>query len=237
MRALGFWARTLPFFFLIENALETLPSRQWALRSFALAFLSVSPTSFGTLHLGGDTLANVAVAAWFALIVSAQFPVPEQSPDQPVNFEPAAALAVSVTGVPSLNCAEHVAPHLIPAGELVTPPEPFPDLVTVSVRGGTKLAVTVVSELSATVQVPVPEHPPPLQPAKTEPVSGAAVSVTVVPCAKVNAQTLPQSKADGLDVIRPEPAPALPAVSLAMAQEGNLKSPIRVRQLNELVVA
>ena len=67
--------------------------------------------------------------------VLAQVPVPEQSPDQPVNFEPAPAAAVRVTEVPSTNCAEHVAPHAIPAGELVTVPEPEPLLLTVSVRG------------------------------------------------------------------------------------------------------
>jgi len=233
--AFGVWPMTLPFFFVLENFLVTLPALQWALASFDFALASFRPMTFGTLHL--TPLTKPAVTEWFPLIVSVQVPVPEQSPDQPMNLEPAAALAVSVTGVPPLNCAVQVVPQLIPAGELVTVPEPLPDFATVSVGNGTKVAVTVVSEVSATVHVPVPEHPPPDQPAKTEPVSDDAVSVTVVPCAKVNAQMLPQSKPDGLDVIEPEPAPAFAAVSLATAQAGNLKLPMRVRQLNELVVA
>ena len=47
-------------------------------------------------------------------------PVPEQSPDQPANFEPAFAAAVRVTAAPYVNWAEHTAPQSSPAGELVT---------------------------------------------------------------------------------------------------------------------
>ena len=72
----------------------------------------------------------------FAVIVSMQTPMPEQSPDQPVNVEPAAGASMSVTAVPLLNDAEQVAPQLAPAGELVTVPEPEPLLVTVRVRTG-----------------------------------------------------------------------------------------------------
>jgi hypothetical protein len=50
-----------------------------------------------------------------------------------VNVEPAVAVAVSVTIVPEANDAEQVAPQSIPAGELVTEPEPVPALLTVSV--------------------------------------------------------------------------------------------------------
>jgi hypothetical protein len=41
-----------------------------------------------------------------------------------------------------------------------------------------KLAVTAVSELSVTWQLPVPEQPPPDQPVNVEPESAAAVRVT-----------------------------------------------------------
>jgi len=44
-----------------------------------------------------------------------------------------------------------------------------------------KVAVTVVAAVSVTVQVPVPEQPPPLQPSNVEPALGVAVSVTPVP--------------------------------------------------------
>ena len=46
-------------------------------------------------------------------------------------------------------------------------------------RPPTKLAVTVWEAFIVTVQVPVPVHPPPLQPVKELPAAGVAVSVTV----------------------------------------------------------
>ena len=41
--------------------------------------------------------------------------------------------------------------------------------------------MTDVAAFMVTAQVPVPEQPPPLQPANVEPPAGAAVSVTTVP--------------------------------------------------------
>jgi hypothetical protein len=74
-----------------------------------------------------------------ALSVTVQVPVPEQPPpDQPVNVEPELRAAVSVTWVPSPNCAEHVDPQSTPGAELVTEPDPEPDLVTLSVRAGSE---------------------------------------------------------------------------------------------------
>jgi len=43
------------------------------------------------------------------------------------------------------------------------------------------VAITVCAELMVTMQVPVPEHPPPLQPVNTEPGLAVAVSVTCWP--------------------------------------------------------
>jgi hypothetical protein len=43
-----------------------------------------------------------------------------------------------------------------------------------------KVADTLLAEFIVTVQVPPPEHPPPLQPTKIEPGCGVAASVTVV---------------------------------------------------------
>src|SRR5439155_402179 len=81
--------------------------------------------------------------------------------------EPAAGAAVSVTAVPLAKLAEQVAPQVMPAGLLVTVPAPAPALETVSVKVcRVKVAVTVVAAESVTVQAPVPEHPPPLQPLK-----------------------------------------------------------------------
>jgi hypothetical protein len=46
---------------------------------------------------------------------------------------------------------------------------------------GEKLAVTVVAALNVTWQLPLPLHPPPLQPVKTEFGFAMAVNVIVVP--------------------------------------------------------
>ena len=43
-----------------------------------------------------------------------------------------------------------------------------------------KVAVTLLFAVINTVQVPVPEQPPPLHPANVEPALGVAVSVTEV---------------------------------------------------------
>jgi hypothetical protein len=79
--------------------------------------------------------AKVAVTAWAALMVTVQEPVPVQpAPLQPVKVEPVAGEAVRVTAVPVAKEAEHVAPHEIPAGLLVTVPVPAPDFETVKVE-------------------------------------------------------------------------------------------------------
>ena len=60
---------------------------------------------------------------------------------------------------------------------------PLPALVTVRVKIGVKDAVTVVAAVRVSVHAPVPVQPPPLQPEKTEPTAGVAVSVTTAPLA------------------------------------------------------
>src|SRR3954449_1668581 len=68
-------------------------------------------------------------------MVTVHAPVPVQpSPVQPVKVESAAAAAVRVTTVPSANECVQVAPQSMPAGALVTPPVPVPDLLTVNRR-------------------------------------------------------------------------------------------------------
>src|SRR5439155_6091994 len=130
-------------------------------------------------------------------------------PGQPVKVEPAAGVAVSVTTVPLAKLAEQVAPQVMPAGELVTVPLPVPALLAVSEKvGRAKVAVTVVAALRVTVQVPVPEQPPPLQPVKVEPAAGVAVRVTAVPLAKLTEQVAPQLIPTGELVTVPLPVPA-----------------------------
>jgi hypothetical protein len=64
----------------------------------------------------------------------------------------------------------------------VTVPVPVPDFVTVKLCCViAKFAVTDLAAVIVTLQVPVPEHPPPDQPVKVYPLFGEAVNVTDVP--------------------------------------------------------
>src|SRR5438132_1394 len=122
---------------------------------------------------------------------------------------PAAGAAVRVTARRLGRLAASGAPKVMPAGLLVTVPAPVRALETVSVKVcRVNVAVTVVAALKVTVQAPVPEQPPPLQPPKVAPAAGAAVSVTVVPLAKLAAQVAPQSMPAGELVTVPLPVPA-----------------------------
>ena len=61
-------------------------------------------------------------------------------------------------------------------------PVPVPDFVTVKLYTVVaKDAVTDVAAFIVTVQVPVPEHPPPDQPEKVEPLAADAARATDVP--------------------------------------------------------
>ena len=84
-----------------------------------------------------------------------------------------------MTFVPALKLNVQVGPQLMPAGELVTVPEPL----TLTVNGcwtTLKVAVTFFVAVMPTTQPAVPLHAP-LQPANVEPAAGDGVSVTFVP--------------------------------------------------------
>ena len=74
-----------------------------------------------------------------------------------------------------------------------------------------KVAVTAVSALSVTVQADWPEQAPP-QPAKANPLAGAAVSETPVPFANEAVQAAPQLIPAGAEVTTPEPESATDSV-------------------------
>jgi hypothetical protein len=125
--------------------------------------------------------AKVAVTEAAAERDTEQVPVPEQLPPlQPEKVKPEAELADSVTLVLMGKLVEQVPPQLIPAGELVTVPEPA--LLMVSATDcKEKVAMTVVVALRVTEQVPVPEQPPPLHPENVDPATAFAARAIEVP--------------------------------------------------------
>ena len=82
-------------------------------------------------------------------------------------------------------------------------------LVIVGAGMSVKVAVMILLALMVTVQVPVPEHSPPLQSVKVEPVEAVAVNVTEVLLSKEAEQIAPQVMPPGLLVTVPLPAPVL----------------------------
>ena len=101
------------------------------------------PTLLTERVTGGDTAVKVAVTFFAAVMLTVQVLLPEQSPLQPVKV-PLVAVAVSVTLVPLSKLAEQVDPQLMPEGLLVTVPlpVPVPDITTVRVSGGGRLATS-----------------------------------------------------------------------------------------------
>ncbi len=137
-----------------------------------------------SLNLAVGSRSKVAVTDLAEVIVTRHLfsPLTESQPDQATALVLAPGVPVSVTAVPWSKLAEQVAPQLIPAGELVTVPEPVPFLVTVSrCCSSANVAVTDFASDIVTLQVPVPEQPLPDQPLKVEPDSALALSVTSVP--------------------------------------------------------
>jgi hypothetical protein len=108
---------------------------------------------------------------------------------------------------PGTKANLHRLPQAIPAGRLLTVPLPTLRISNVaSLR--TKVAMTVVSAVTASEQVGLlPAHPPD-HPEKVEPAAGVAVSVTVWPCMKSAEQVGPQLTALVVSLTVPLPEPA-----------------------------
>jgi hypothetical protein len=75
---------------------------------------------------------NVAETERAWVIDTVQVPSPLHAPPHPMNCQPAAAVATSVTDAPLSNGAEHVAPQSMPVGLLVTCPDPVLEAVSVN---------------------------------------------------------------------------------------------------------
>src|SRR5262249_29689320 len=109
------------------------------------------PASVFTVRLCWEL--NVAVTFLGAFIVTRQSPwmSTESQPDQLTNWVLAPDIPVRVTAAPWLYLREQVEPQSMPAGELVTVPEPAPPLFTVSVRWEMlKVAVTLLGAFMVT---------------------------------------------------------------------------------------
>lgn len=184
----------------VQTVLHVIPAG-------ALVTVPVPPPE--TVTVSPSVVAEVNVAVIVVALVGATLhvPIPEQPPpDQPAKTAPAAGAAVRTTELPDGKVAEHVRPHVMPAGALVTVPLPAPARTTVTATGaGANAAPTVVAAVIVTVHVAVPEHPPPVQPVKTDPAAGVAASATLDPAANVAEQTLPQLMPAGVLVTLPLP--------------------------------
>src|SRR3954452_21310792 len=100
----------------------------------------------------------------------------------------------------------------MPAGELETVPDPLPDLATVSARVcSVNVAVTARAWSIVTVQPPVPVHAP-LQPLKSEPVTGVGVRVTLAASSNEALQVAPHVNAAGELDTDPDPLPLFETV-------------------------
>jgi hypothetical protein len=159
---------------------------------------------------------KTAVALRSSVIASVQVAaVPLQAPVQPVNVEPAAAAAVSVTVAPFVKPAPQVAPQAMPAGLLVTVPLPLPAFATASSALTVKTAVALRSPVIASVQVAAVPLQAPVQPVNVEPAAAAAVNVTVAPFVNPAPQVAPQAMPAGLLETLPLPVPDVATASCA----------------------
>ena len=137
------------------------------------AFETVMVTGFGL---------NVAVTPSAVLVETVHVPVPVQPPPlQPANVEPVAGVAVRTTDIPGPYASLQSVGQLMPAGADTTVPTPVPASVTTTELLTAKEAWTVTLAVAVTAQLPVPVHPPPDQPTKSEPDVAVACSVTVLP--------------------------------------------------------
>jgi hypothetical protein len=145
-------------------------------------------------------------------------PLVQPVPDQPAKVEPEAAVAVKVTAVPLLKEYEQVLPQLMPAGLLVTVPEPVPALANVNVYvTGVRLKVAVQLTELLTVMLPLEQAASPDQPAKVEPLAATAERVTTVPLVTLVEQLLPQLMPAGELVTVPLPVPVRVTVTVKFA--------------------
>ena len=168
---------------------------------------------------------NVAVTLCAAVMDTAQVgpALDWHAPPQREKTLPCDALAVRATVVPLGKSARHTDPHEMPAGALVTVPEPL--ALTWSPNTRVKLAPTVCAAVIDSVHVgPLLDSQSPVQPLNVLPSATVAVSVTLVPSAKSALHVAPQATPAGTLVIVPSP---LPDRATARARAGGGGGPPR----------
>lgn len=133
------------------------------------------------------------------------------APDQLAKVLLVAGVSVSVTAVLGTKFPVQVPVEglvqLIPAGVLVTVPEPAPAVATVKGMPPAKTAVTVAGAVIVMLHAPLPEQLP-LQSANEKLVAGVSVKVTAVFGAKPALQVPGQLIPAGLLVTVPIPVSA-----------------------------
>jgi hypothetical protein len=148
---------------------------------------------------------KVAVTSFAVFIATVHVPVPvHPPPDQPVNVDDESGAAVRVTDDPSVMIVEQVVPQSMPGVVDVTLPLPVPLLETVSERP--KVAVTERTSDIVTMHGPLPLQAPD-QPANVDPVTGVAVSSTVMFQGNEAEHATPQLMPAGREATVPEPEP------------------------------
>src|SRR5690348_6122521 len=113
----------------------------------------------------------------------------------PVKIDPVSGLTVSLTLLPVAKSATQLEPQSMPFGILAIRPVPVPVFCIVrreAFTGGLNVAVTVRFWSMLMLHAPVPPQAPP-QPAKVEPLLGAAAKLTAVPGIKLAVQVAVQA--------------------------------------------
>jgi hypothetical protein len=127
------------------------------------------------------------------------------------------AQVMLVIGLVQVSCTVPVNPvcpvstkpnTALPPGTVFTVEElPGPTEMITGVFPLLNVAVTAVAAVTVTTQVPVPEHPPPVQPANVEPSPATAVNVTTWALAKFAVHVVGQIIPAGALITVPLPVP------------------------------
>ena len=138
-------------------AAQTVP--QW-IPACGLVTVPVPVPDSDTVSVGKAAIVNVAETDVLLFKVTWHSPVPLQAPPHPPKTKPEAGVGVKVTWVPIGKLAPQTLPQLIPAGVLVTVPDPESVTVRVGNPAFVNEAETDMLLFTVTLHVPVPLQAP-----------------------------------------------------------------------------